>query len=436
MTLTTVLTTLPTMPHHPLFGNVGALRRDRLAFFQAVFETCGEVGLFYFGSKPVLMVADPKLIHALLVDHGSALQKTNRLRKLFQTVVGNNLLTLEGNDHRAQRRLLAPVFQPRTVAAHTAMIRAETQQWIEQLASNPQDLYSQMQGLSLRLNHRLLFGSDQVVQPSMLAAWATVTAMINHGMTQVVTPPLWVPTPRNYRFHAACRTLEAALLPLIELRRREPTPHDIISHVLAAADNDGIQLTDAQIRDHVLGFFVAGHEPLAAALTWVWYTLATRPELTQQLQTSIRQSPDDTPPSLLNQTISEVLRLYPPAYVFTRRVIEPIDLPQLGTLPAGLSLGFSPFVIQRNPRWYPNPTNFDPARFDPDAVAARPRLSYLPFGIGSHQCIGMHLGFQQITTVMQTVLQTRTPSLADQTPASFKPRIVLEPDRPLLAVFT
>ncbi|MCA0350811.1 MAG: cytochrome P450 [Chloroflexi bacterium] len=436
MSPTTVLATLPTMPHHPVFGNVGALRRDRLAFFQAVFETCGEVGLFYFGSKPVLMVADPELIHALLVDHGAALQKTNRLRKLFQTVVGNSLLTLEGDDHRAQRRLLAPVFQPRTVAAHTAMIYAETQQWLEQLASRPHDLYSQMQGLSLRLNHRLLFGSDQVVQPAILAAWATVTAMINHGMTQIVTPPLWVPTLRNHRFQAACRTLEAALLPLIQLRRREPTPHDIISHVLAAADNDGIQLTDAQIRDHVLGFFVAGHESLAAALTWVWYALATQPKLTQQLQTSMRQSPDGTPPALLTQTISEVLRLYPPAYVFTRRVIAPIDLPQLGTLPAGLSLGFSPFVIQRNPRWYPNPTNFDPARFDPDAIATRPRLSYLPFGIGSHQCIGMHLALQQITTVMQTVLQIGTPSLVDQTPVSFKPRIVLEPDQPLFAVFT
>lgn len=142
MTPTTMLATLPTMPHHPVFGNVGALRRDRLAFFQAVFETCGEVGLFYFGSKPVLLVADPELIHTLLVDHGAALQKTNRLRKLFQTVVGNSLLTLEGDDHRAQRRLLAPVFQLRTVAAHTSMIRAETQQWL--------DLWRQRRRISIR----------------------------------------------------------------------------------------------------------------------------------------------------------------------------------------------------------------------------------------------------------------------------------------------
>jgi len=94
----TALQTIPTMPRHPIIGNVNALRRDRLGFLQAVFDTCGPVGLFHFGSKPVLMVADPALIQTLLVDHGAALQKTNRLRKLLQTVVGNSLLTLEGYD--------------------------------------------------------------------------------------------------------------------------------------------------------------------------------------------------------------------------------------------------------------------------------------------------------------------------------------------------
>ncbi|GAA5530786.1 cytochrome P450 [Herpetosiphon gulosus] len=430
----TVLQTIPSMPRYPIIGNVGALRRDRLAFFQAVFDTCGAVGVFHFGSKPVLMVADPALIQTLLVDHSPALQKTTRLRTLLQTVVGNSLLTLEGADHHIQRRLLAPVFQPRTIAAHTALIRNETQHWLAAWPRTPHDVYASMQDLSLRLNHRLLFGSDLATQPQIVAAWTAVTAMVNHAMTQVVTPPRWVPTLRHRRFHAARRTLDAALLPLIQLRRHEPTPHDLISHVLEAARGEGVSLTDADIRDQVMAFFIAGHEPLAAALTWAWYVLATEPDITQQLRYTIDHAPDETPPALLTQTLAEVLRLYPPVYVFTRRVIAPIDLPGLGVLPSGLTLGFSPFIIQRNPQWYPNPTQFDPSRFAPEAAAARPRLSYIPFGIGAHQCIGMHLALQQLTTVMQTVLQAGIPRLVDATPVGFKPRIVLEPDRALLGL--
>ncbi|ABX04658.1 MAG TPA: cytochrome P450 [Herpetosiphon sp.] len=98
-------------------------------------------------------------------------------------------------------------------------------------------------------------------------------------------------------------------------------------------------------------------------------------------------------------------------------------------------MGFSPFVIQRNPRWYPNPTQFDPTRFAPAAAATRPRLSYLPFGIGAHQCIGMHLALQQLTTVMQTILQTGIPGLVDITSVDFRPQVVLEPDRVLFASF-
>ncbi len=428
-----VLPQIPTMPHPPVVGNVWALRRDRLAFFQSVFDTCGAVGLFYFGSKPVLMVADPDLIHTLLVDHGAALQKTNRLRHLFQRVVGNSLLTREGADHRAQRRLLAPLFQPRTVAAHAAMIREETLAWLAGWHDTPQDLAAQMQTLSLRLNHRLLFGSDHAGLPAVVAAWRTITATVNHAMTQVVVPPSWMPTVRQRRFRAACQTLDDALIPLIQRRRHEPTPHDLISHVLTAAQQEGVVMTDADVRDQVMAFFIAGHEPLAAALTWAWSVLATMPDLTRQLQAALRHTPDESPPALLTQTLSEVLRLYPPVYVVTRRVIAPIDLPQVGTLPAGLSLGFSPFVIQRHPHWYPNPTHFDPARFAPAAVAARPRLSYLPFGIGAHQCIGMPLALQQLTTVMQTVLRVGTPRLTDPLLPGFNPQLVLEPDRAIMA---
>ncbi len=294
--------------------------------------------------------------------HGATLQKTNQLRRLFQTVVDNSLLTREGDDHRAQRRLLAPLFQPRTVAAHAAMIREETLAWLAGWHATPQDLAAQMQTLSLRLNHRLLFGSDHAVAPAVLAAWRTITATVNQAVTQVVVLPSWMPTVRQRRFRAACQTLDDALIPLIQRRRHAPTPHDLISHVLTAAEQEGVLMTDADVRDQVMAFFIAGHEPLAAALTWTWIVLATQSTLTEQLQSALRDASDDAPPALLTQTLSEVLRLYPPVYVVTRRVIAPIDLPQVGTLPVGLSLGISPFVVQRNPQWYPNPNRFDPAR--------------------------------------------------------------------------
>ena len=436
-----MLTHIPALPTMPIIGNILDLRRDRLRFFRHIHNTCGDLGIFHFGSKPVLMIADPSVIQTILVHNSDACTKTNRLRRLLQRMIGNGILTLEGQSHREQRRLLSPVFQPRALASSIATIERTTYEMIAPIANHHIICQDVFRDVSMATLHQLIFGDtlDIENQTRLQSSWKIITTFLNDAMSQLFMPPLWIPLPKYTRFNQASEQLTTMLMNIIAYRRMNPTTTDVISLILNVTHN---RLTNEQIRDHVLALFSAGHDPLAMTLTWMFVVLATDNAVAQKVKQEIEQNTTPLSSDILGehpyllQCIKEVLRLYPPFYVFTRRVISPIEVPSIGTLPSGLTLGFSPYAIHRNEQFFPDPERFDPERWSLENEANRPRYSYLPFGAGPHQCLGMHLAMLQLQTIIITIIRHwGIPRLVDISPIGLMTTTILEPNRPITITF-
>jgi len=175
-------------------------------------------------------------------------------------------------------------------------------------------------------------------------------------------------------------------------------------------EGDGGGMTDQQVRDEALTLFLAGHETTANALTWTWYLLSQNPECERRLHQEVDAVLDGRPataadlPALryTEKVFSEAMRLYPPAWAIGRMSIGPFELRGL-KIGAGSILIASPYVTQRDPRWFPDPERFDPERWTPEARDARPKFSYFPFGGGARVCIGERFAWMEGVLVLATL---------------------------------
>jgi len=229
-----------------------------------------------------------------------------------------------------------------------------------------------------------------------------------------------LPLPSTQAFNTARAYLNGLIAGLISERRAPGADRgDLLSMLIQARDENGDALSDEEVRDEALTFFLAGQETTALALTWTWYTIARTPEVEATLHDELdrvlggRVPTIDDMPALdyTNRVFSEALRLYPPAYLLTRRVVEACEI---GGYPIAADSGvvISPYTMQRRPDYFPDPERFDPERWTPAAVEARPKFSYFPFGGGPRVCIGEPLARLEAPLVIATLAQQWRPCLA------------------------
>jgi cytochrome P450 len=245
---------------------------------------------------------------------------------------------------------------------------------------------------------------------------AVLTALdhIIYRARNIVVPPDFIPTLRNLRFRKALHTLDEVVYGLITSRRKSgQLGEDLLGMLLNARDEEsGLPMTDLQVRDEVLTMLIAGHETVASALTWTWYLLAgqadaresLRNEVTRVVGSRLPVSADLPDLVFTGQIFSEALRLYPPAWVISRKAIEADDL--LGySVPVGALMIISPYVIHRLPNFWEDPESFRPARFSRDNEAKQNRFSYLPFGAGPRLCIGSNFATIEALLIMTMITQ-------------------------------
>jgi cytochrome P450 len=258
--------------------------------------------------------------------------------------------------------------------------------------------------------------------------------------------PRVVPTPRNRRFNATMRRLDAFIYDLIEHRRREGEDRgDVLSMLLQARDEEtGAALGDEEIRDELITLLIAGHETVASALTWCWMLLSQHPTVRERMEAEVDEVVGNgrlpTPADLENlpftrRVFAEALRLYPPAWLITRRAIADDPVPTAEgehTIAAGSLLILSPYVAHRHPEFWPNPLGFDPDRFAPDAAGERPRFAYIPFGGGPRLCIGDRFALMEAPLIMTAVTQRYRLNLVPGRPAIIDPLVTLRPRHGLI----
>jgi cytochrome P450 len=433
-------------PGRWLTGHMAEFGADRLGFLERCAREYGDEVPIRLGPNRAWIVSHPDRIEDVLVTHNKSFKKHSGL-SFFRYILGDGLLTSEGPQWLAQRRLMQPAFHAKQLARYipvfVELTRAMLASW---KPGEPRDLYREFAHLTLGIAARTLFAADTSADAEGVSATLrSIVADNDIRMRQLVPWPMWLPTPSNRRLKAAVAKLDAVLYAIIARRRADGgAGDDLLSTLLRATDEiDGRKMTDRQLRDEVMTLFLAGHGTSANALAWSWYLLAKHPAEAEKLHAEADAVLGDREPTaadlprlvFANRVVSESMRLYPPAYLIGREALEPLDLGGL-KLRRGDTVFMSQWVVHRDGRWFPEPERFDPERWAGDAAERLPKYAYFPFGGGPRVCIGNTFARTELPLVLAEIARHWRFTLADDRPVTPWAVVTLRPREGVHAVLT
>ncbi len=403
---------------------LGPLLPDLLAEPAATLATLvathGRLVELAAGPLTVLVVAEPEAIREVLVEQQHSFIKGAAVRST-KVLLGEGLLTSEGSEHARQRRLVAPAFHRPQLArfAETmgALAGEEAAAWADHapgVDAPVVDAHAALTTITMRIVGATLFGVDVTADAAGIAASLDGVLELSNRllplaqlMGQGLSPAEEVEAARLMAH------LDDVIGGVIAARRADPGAADLVGLLTRAVDTDGDGggLTDREIRDQAMTLFLAGHETTANALAWTMALLSQHPELAEQIHAEVMRVAADGPVpfdragemSLTRAAIQEAIRLYPPAWITTREVVQQVTIGGV-PLPVGAQVVVSPWVTHRDPAWWPEPDEFRVDRWlYPDA--SRPKWAYFPFGGGSRSCIGEHFALLEATVILAEVVR-------------------------------
>ncbi len=403
---------------------------DALSSLVRMFHRCGDAFRVHSPAlqRDVWVLSHPDHVRHVLVDHHANFTKGIGIERVA-ILLGNGLMTSEGDQWRLQRKLVQPAFHRRIVSTwmphlHAANTRLASR-WAEAARSGASiNVTQEMSDVTLDVVLRALFGDD-------LARLDSATGESPFAM-------LTDETARNLAFAYKFRQLGKLIMEDVARRRRDGVRHnDIVSLLIDARDRQtGEPMPDKQLLDEILTLIIAGHETTASSLNWFWYLLTQAPRVREQLHAEVDAAALDAPTyenldalGQVQRTIAETLRLYPPGWLLTRRSIAPSNLDAY-QLPAATDVLVSPYIVQRHPAFWTRPDAFEPDRFLP---AAQPhhRFAYLPFGLGPRACIGEHLAMIEMHTHVAMLARRFELSLVEGQTIEIEPQVNLRTRHPV-----
>jgi cytochrome P450 len=431
----------PRLPGLPVVGNLFDLRRNPIDLFTEV-AALGEVAALRFAHIDYFLVNSAEAVHHVLVDNNRNYPKSPNYKGL-KLVLGEGLVTSEGEFWRRQRRLSQPAFHRDRVASFVAAMVDETDRMLIGWSSRVGevlDVHAEMMNLTLRIVARTLFST--AVGPEADAIREALGVAIHHAndyAEAVIKPPQWLPLPKNFRFRRSMKTLDSLVFRIIDARRRGESAGaaDLLA-LLMAATEDGRGMSDPQLRDEVMTLVMAGHETTANALAWTFYLLSKDPEVERRLfrevTSAIGERAPDAPdaPRLryAKMVVEESMRLFPPVWAIERQALEE-DVVGGFRVPKRALVAISPFFLHRHRAYWENPEGFDPDRFSPEATEKRPKFAYLPFGGGPRQCIGMGFATIEAQMILARIAQRFRLELVPGHRVELDPVVTLRPRRGL-----
>ena len=396
-------------------GVMREFNRDTLAFI----ERCrgyGDVVHTRFLWVHAYFLYNPADIETILTTNARSYRKAESLRSpFFHRLVGNGLVTSEGEFWRRQRRLAQPAFHRQRISSYGDIMVQYAQRTIANWHEGEQrDLSRDMTRLTLEIVVKTLFNSD--VSKDADHVGQILTSLVKPFASQATLK--WIldnrlPTPGHRRYFNAVSEIDRIVYRIIAERRASDYDEgDLLSMLLQAQDDDGTRMSDAQLRDEVMTLFLAGHETTALALSWSWYLLASHPEAETKFHAELDQvlggrtpAVSDMPNLKYTEMIAkEAMRLYPPAYAVGREAIEETEIGGFH-VPKGTQLFAFQWVTHRDPRFFDDPAAFKPERWNGEMSEQLPKYAYFPFGGGPRQCIGNYFAMMEIVLLLATIGQ-------------------------------
>ncbi len=422
---------------HPILGVMPEFNRDTLGFITRCRDY-GDVVRARFLYVTAYFLYHPDDIEHVVSTNARNFVKSMALRSnFFHRLVGNGLLTSEGEMWKRQRRLAQPAFHRQRISAYGDVMVDYAQRMIARWrAGEVRDIHREMMRLTLEIVVRTLFNADvsqdadkvgrvlsQIVKP--FASQATIKWILDNRL----------PTTTHRRFHREAQEIDDIVYRIIAERRVSGLDQgDLLSMLLEAQDEDGSQMTDKQLRDEVMTLFLAGHETTALTLSWTWYLLAQNPLVEQKFHTELHDVLGGRLPTLgdlprlkyTDMIAREAMRLYPPAYGLGREAIEECEIGGF-RVPRKTQIFMFQWATQRDPRFFPEPDAFQPERWTEEFANGLPKYAYFPFGGGPRFCIGNTFAMMEILFVLATIGQKFRLSLLPNHPVSLLPAMSLRP---------
>lgn len=424
-----------------LLGNLIDYTRDPVNYALACSREYGDIVPLRLLHLKFYLLNNPDYSEYVLVNHSRDFHKP-RLIQLVKPFMGNGLISSEGDFWLSQRRLIQPAFHKDRIAGYAQTMVEYTQKMLKTWDNGQvRDLHEAMMHLSMHIICKTLFNADvNKDAKNLAAAFDGIVKEFGRRVKNPLVLPEKIPTPGNRRFVKAISDLDQALYRIIQERRKnEDDKGDLLSMLLQVHDENNERMSDQQLRDEMVTLFVAGHETTAATLSWAWYLLGQNPQVEAKIVAEIDRVLGGRPPTFADipqliysdMVVKETMRVYPNAAIFGRRAIKDFELGGY-KLPAGTEVWLSPYIAQRDPRYFEQPEEFKPERWENDLAKRIPRFAYFPFSAGPRQCIGNSFAQMEILLVLVTILQQFHLKLASNKPlqtefiGSLRPKSKLE----------
>lgn len=415
----------PSAGGHWLMGSWKELIEDPLGFHLRMAREHGDVVRYRVGPFEAYFVNHPEGVQRILQENHRNYNKDTFDYKVLKMAAGEGLLTSDGAFWLRQRRMIQPIFSRKRIDGFAALMVEQGEQlaarWLEQ--SGPDscvDVAEDMMWLTLVIVGKALFQMELGEEAQEIgSSFGMISEHLGTIDAQTFIPK-WLPVGRVARFRKALGTLDGIVYRMINRRRAElqtrkehPEGDDLLSLLLLAVDPEtGEKMDDKQVRDEAITLLVAGHETTANALAWTWYLLSEHPEVEARLHQELDTVLGGRAPTVADlqqlpytlMVIEESMRLYPPAWLLSRKAVEADTICGM-RIPAGANVTASPYVTQRHPDAWEDPERFWPERFSPEKSEGRDRYAHFPFGGGPRLCIGRHFAMMEMHLVLAHLAQ-------------------------------
>ena len=428
---------------HWLFGAVYYFGKDPLQFL--VDKVPQYDGIFRVKSpfflEQVAIVSKPDYVKHILQDNNKNYQKSYGYR-IIRHLVGNGLLTSEGDFWLRQRRLAQTAFHKERLEGFVSTMADAANELITSWKKLPDgqevNLSKEMMQVTLNIVCRCLFSADvHDVVDTVSREFNIANERLIRRIIKPVKLPLWMPTPGNLREQQSYTAIKQVVRQIVEKRRQSKEKYDdLLSMLMEAKDEEtGEMMNNQQIEDEVITIFLAGHETTAVALTWLFHCLDENKEVEEKAFAEAQQVLAGRVPSLADlpkldytrMIIDETMRLYPPAWILGREALNDDEIGGY-KIPKGLNVLIPVYQIQRDEQYWERPLDFIPERFTQEKLKNYHKFLYFPFGGGPRLCIGRNFAIMEMQVIVPMILQ----HFSLHKPADFKfkqdPLITMRPE--------
>jgi len=365
---------------------------------------------------PTYLIRDPEDVRHVLVGKPLRYHKAGGVAAARE-LTGHGLVSSEEPLHARQRKVMQPMFHHRSIASWgEMMVRCAEREMAGWPEDGELDLHAELTRLMISITGLALFSLDLHREGRELGDAYTEALRLGIERVGGVALPLAIPSPANRRYRRVIEWIDRRHATIIADRQAMPDeerPDDLLTMLVQARFEDGEPMDPRQLSDEVKTMVIAGHDTVTNSLSWALHAISEHPEVEERLQDEWdavlggrAPTPQDLPKlGFTEQVLAETMRLHPPAWTIQRRVVEADELPGGLKLKPGDELMISQFVSHRNPRFFPDPSRFDPDRFASDRRGELPKFAYFPFGGGPRICIGEPLARMEQMILLPTLGQ-------------------------------